>query len=89
MLSCENGLQKRTNHVVATFINKIGSVTMGVYFIHVIFLRTLNHSVNPMIPIFNNEGSLVQMILSAVIYFIISIVVCLSASNVKAINKLF
>lgn len=89
VLSCEENLQKYTNHIVVNIINKIGTVTMGVYFIHVIFLRTLNYTMNSIIPLYSNTGSLVQMISSAIVYFIISSIVCICASNIKFINKLF
>lgn len=43
-LSIEDFLQKRASYIVATLINKIGVVTMSIYFINVIFLRILNYA---------------------------------------------
>lgn len=89
VLSCEDALHKRMNHRFAGIIHQAGAVTMGVYFIHVMILRTLNHTANGMIPLYFNSGSLIDMTLSAVVYFMISLVICLSASRIKFINKLF
>lgn len=89
VLSCEDALHKRINYRFAGIIHQAGAATMGVYFIHVMILRTLNHTANGMILLHFNSGSLINMTLSAVVYFMISLVICLSASRIKFINKLF
>ena len=89
VLSCEDALHKRINYRFAGIIHQAGAVTMGVYFIHVMILRTMNYTANGMIPLHFNSGSLINMTLSAVVYFVISLVICLSASRIKFINKLF
>lgn len=88
-LSCENTLQKRTSHATASLIHNIGSVTMGIYFIHIIFLRNLNNTANSLIQLYFNSGSLSDMILSACAYFVICATVCLSAKRIPVINKIF
>ena len=88
ILSLEGIFQKISNRTVRKIVYYMGSATMGVYLIHIIFLRTLNNTVNSMIPLFSNSGSLVQMILSALIYFTISMIVCICVSNIKIFKKL-
>lgn len=88
-LFLEDFLQKRASYIVATLINKIGVVTMGIYFIHVIFLRILNYATRNWIHLQPNSGSLLDMTLSADVYFIISELICLSVSKIKYFNKLF
>ncbi len=88
ILSLEGIFQKISNRTVRKIVYYMGSATMGVYLIHIIFLRTLNNTVNSMIPLFSNSGSLVQMILSALIYFMISMIVCICVSNIKIFKKL-
>lgn len=90
VLSCEKVFQQKLSHKVAACINEIGSVTMGVYMIHVIFLRTVNNSTtNGLLPIYSNAGSLVDMVWGAFVYLVICTVICLSASKIKFINRLF
>ncbi len=89
ILSLEGIFQKIMNQNVRKIVYYMGSATMGVYLIHIIFLRTLNNTVNSMIPLFSNSGSLVQMILSALVYFAISIVVCVCGARIKIFKKLF
>lgn len=89
VLSCEEFLQKRASYIVATLINKIGAVTMGVYFIHVIFLRTLNHTANNVVPLQSNSGSLLEMTLSTLAYFLISVAICLMGKRIRFLNKIF
>lgn len=89
VLSCEDILQKRVNYRAGAFIHKIGSITMGIYFIHVVFLKNLNHMKCDMIPLFSNSGTLFDMTLSAIVYFFISAIICLSAKKIKFIKKVF
>lgn len=87
VLSFEDFLQKRVSHSVGVLINKIGLVTMGIYFIHVVFLKNLNDVGNSIIPLHSNSGTLFDMVLSAIIYFMISAIICLSAKKIKFIDK--
>ena len=89
VLSCKDALEKKKTSSWALLIHEIGTVTMGVYLIHVIFLKTLVHTGNNMIPFYSNSGSLLNMVASAIAYFMISTVVCLSAKRMRIINKLF
>lgn len=90
VLACDDILKKRTNDLFATSIHHMGSVTMGVYLIHVIFLRIVNtNTTNGLFPIYNNAGSLIDMICGAVVYSVICIITCMSASKIRFINKIF
>ena len=89
VLSLNDALDKKKSSRLSLLIHEIGTVTMGVYLIHVIFLKTLVHTGNNMIPFYSNSGSLLNMVASAIAYFMISTVVCLSAKRMRIINKLF
>ncbi len=83
VLSLEDVLQRKTGHVAAMVISKIGAATMGVYFIHVIFMRVLNHTANTAVCLYSNSGSLIEMTMSAIVYFVISSAVCLCGRTLE------
>ena len=88
-LSISEWLQKKVTGLWAQILHEIGNVTMGIYFIHVIFLTHLNHSTMPILPLYNNRGSMLSMILSAFVYFAISAIVCWCGKQVKGLVHMF
>ncbi|MGO5097233.1 acyltransferase [Agathobaculum sp. LCP25S3_E8] len=88
-LSNSEFLQKKVTGLRAHILHEIGNVTMGIYFIHVIFLTHLNHSTLSILPLYSNSGSMLSMILSAFVYFAISVVVCWCGKQVKGLARIF
>jgi hypothetical protein len=62
---------------------------MGIYLIHVLLLIGLNSNVIPGLPLYNNTGSMAAMTVSAVVYFVLSAVICLCGKRVRGIGKCF
>lgn len=82
-------LERGTNHGMAMLIHQMAETTMGVYLIHVLFLIGLNSETSYQLPLYSNTGSMAAMIGSAVIYFLISTVVCWCGKRIYGIKNLF
>lgn len=89
LLSLNNWLQKYVTGMKARLIHGIGDVTMGIYLIHSIFIFALNNKRISWLPLYNNNGTMVQMIYTAMVYFIISLVVCWCGKQVKGMRRIF
>ncbi|HIT19786.1 MAG TPA: acyltransferase family protein [Candidatus Fimivivens faecavium] len=70
-------------------ILKLGALSSGVYFIHEIFLTYLNNGIYPALPLYVNTGTLIQMFISVIIYYILSNLVCWSGKQTPFLKKLF
>lgn len=88
-LTLDCGLTNKLPKVLCSAIHRLGKLTMGIYFIHMLFLIFLNNQVIPWLPLHSNTGSMVSMIGSAFLYFCLSAIICLCAKRVRGISKLF
>lgn len=87
-LSLENLLLRLSNKVKSLILT-FGKLSSGVYFIHEIFLTYLNNSIYAAIPLYVNSGTLIQMFISVVIYYMLSNLVCWSGKQTPFLKKLF
>jgi len=86
VLSVENKLQAfapRGRNMLHIF----GKATMGVYLIHCVFINNLNSNRISGIPLLNGTGSMGAMILSAVVYFMLSMAVSICGMGKKGWRK--
>lgn len=87
MYSYEGRLQKisqKMKKIIAT----VASVSMGIYFVHPLVMHFVGNIKILGIEFTNNQGSIVSMFLGAVVYFIVSFVICYIASKIPVLKKL-
>lgn len=88
-LTLDGALTKKIPDAIRGAISGLGQLTMGIYFIHVLFLNILNCQTIPWLPLYSNMGSMAAMIVSAFVYFCLSATVCACAKRVRGISGLF
>lgn len=87
-MSLEASLQK-SGAILQTLIRITGGISFSVYLIHiaVMDMMTQNSILAPFI--FNNRGNVLQMVLTAMIFYFVTSVVCWSGKKIPGINKIF
>lgn len=83
-VSLEPWLQNRKKKV-KKIISEVASLTMGIYFSHVIIKEFLG---NKLWLFTDNSGRNITMLLGAILYFTVSVMVCFIIANIPYINKI-
>lgn len=80
---------KNVPNIVNNIFVNISSVSMGIYFSHMVALIFIGNRYIGSIGFTNNAGSLLQMCFGAVIYFVITAMFCICGSQIPVVGKVF
>lgn len=87
-MSMEPRLQK-ANTMLRSVVSISGSVGFGVYLTHIAIMEFANQNESISSFLFINRGNELQMILSAVVIYVLTSAVCWSGKKIPVINKIF
>jgi surface polysaccharide O-acyltransferase-like enzyme len=87
ILSLESFWKSRLSSGVKHCISGLARLSMGVYFVHMLFLITIGNSKIFGVAFTNNVGSLHNMVLGSVIYFTCSAMFVCVLSHIPIIRK--
>ena len=75
-------------NVLKRLLLTLGESSFGIYLIHIAVMHLYNHGTIPFLPLYSNEGNLLQMFIGAIIYFAASALLCWCGKQIPGVRKI-